>query len=75
MTKSSQGHDRLQSVGAGGLCHTGRMFAPSLSEQLALVAAQHLPTARLRELHGVALSTGTVEALCRWSGTAGGRPW
>ena len=27
--------------------------------------AQHLPVARLRELYGVALSTGTVETLCR----------
>ena len=26
---------------------------------------QHLPVARLRELHGAVLSTGTVEALCR----------
>ena len=45
-------------------------FGPRL-EALAccLRYVQHLPTARLcdllRELHGVALSTGTVEALCR----------
>ena len=42
-------------------------FGPHLAAHLRYV--QHLPTARLRdllrELHGVALSTGTVEALCR----------
>ncbi len=45
-------------------------FGPRLEAQVAYLRyAQHLPVARLRtllrELHGVALSTGTVETLCR----------
>ena len=45
-------------------------FGPRLEALAACLRyVQHLPTARLRdllrELHGVALSTGTVEALCR----------
>ncbi len=41
-------------------------FGPRLEAQAAYLRyAQHLPVARLRELHGVALSTGTVETLCR----------
>ena len=41
-------------------------FGPRLEAQAAYLRyAQHLPVARLRELHGVTLSTGTVETLCR----------
>ena len=45
-------------------------FGPRLEAWVAYLRyAQHLPTARLRdllrELHGVSLSTGTVETLCR----------
>ena len=48
-------------------------FGPRLEALAAYLRyVQHLPTARLRdllrELHGVALSTGAVEALCRRAG-------
>ena len=64
---------RLRGPHAGNLPGRRGRAGAVRSAAGALVAylrhAQHLPTARLRdvlrELHGAALSTGTVEALCR----------